>query len=151
MAKGKRNATHGEETPGKKLESIIIGYLMFFIATRMWSCISGDTWARTARMYSIIRKDDSRSAANNIPVFPCCTAWDYVTITITVTAAVIMILITVTPIIISWYILIRRSDAMWWLDRALLYIAFLFFCAFRTRRCRNCRMQCTVLFCKNVL
>lgn len=58
--KGERDERGGNANlPDKKLESVIIGYLMFFIATRMWSCISSSTWARTPRTDSVIRKDDS--------------------------------------------------------------------------------------------
>lgn len=71
--KGKRDE-RGEENanlPDKKLKSIIIGYLMFFIATRMWSCILSSTRTCTLHADSVIRKDDARSAANNIPMFLC--------------------------------------------------------------------------------
>lgn len=53
---------------------------------------------------SVVRYRMTRSAANNLSVFPCDTVYrarDYATITMTVIATIIMALITVTSIIIS--------------------------------------------------
>jgi len=144
MTKRKRNTTTGEEimnSSDKKLESIVIEYLMFFIMTKMRSCILNSTWARR----TVLHGKATRSAANNVPIAISCTVCDYVTTTITITTAVIMFLITVTPIIISWYIRTHATLCDDWMKSpsraALSPFCFSTFSAFRTTRCRNYRIH----------